>query len=125
MGNRALSDDCKETARAMDELKVKFEELRKNRKLDLSEFEQWSQDDLLCWILSLENGRFEKYEAALKQAFAEREIDGECLRDIGKQDLFDCGVKSFKDQSALFKHIQKLTSTVNEGSADVNVTAYI
>ena len=91
------------------EMEIKFDTLKKeNKLLDPLKYAQWSSDDLIHWILSLENNRFVKYEQQLRKIFNEQEIDGSCLDNVIKTDLTEWGIKNFKDKSNLFDSIQNL-----------------
>eukprot|EP01083_Nonionella_stella_P265842 900010_1 len=107
--------------------------LKKNRKLDLSKYMEWSQDDVLYWILGLEDSKlqikFAQYETVLAKAFAEQEFDGSCFEDVEKEDIKGWGIVNFKHRSSLYKHIRHLIAGngadqyhFNEGGGD---TAYI
>ena len=121
----ALNDECKESNSELEELKARYNELRKNRQLDLSAYEAWPQYDVLHWILSLEGNRFGKYEETLRQKFIEQGIDGECLKDTLKSDIAEWGIKHFKDKTSLYKHIQQLVSGHVQSANEGNLTSYI
>ena len=61
-------------------------------------------------MIELEQGRFKKYESILLTQFKEAEIDGECLKDFDPSFLKMYGIKNFKDQKDLMKHIKQLSN---------------
>ena len=102
-----LLDDQKEY-----ELKIEALE-RENKKLklkniDLDRFLEWDHGDVLEWILSLENGRYAKYEKTLKKSLAEEEVTGANFVDVETSDVKDWGIKSFNDKKALVQSIREL-----------------
>ena len=103
--NVALNDECKETKLELEELKIKYLELKKKVKLDINDFMNWSGDDVADWIISLDENRFSKYENKLREVLKEQNIDGSCLADIVKSDITEWGIKDFKDKTMIFKQI--------------------
>lgn len=101
--------------------------LRKQTELHQSEFTRWDSQSSVQWILSLERGRFRKYEDALRQNLKEENVRGIDLGAVTADDLKGWGVKGFGDRKALFDHIQSLIQrqTASEGTAvNVEDTAY-
>ena len=110
---------------------------KENRELKLqlidpSKYMQWKWQDIMQWILSLENGRFVKYCQSLEQSLKEEEVTGADLNNVDILVVKGWGVVNFKDKQALFGYIQGLSkqgqngyaSAANEGSNDAP-TAYI
>eukprot|EP01083_Nonionella_stella_P001765 5043_1 len=105
-----LNDECKENKIELQELKLRYKELQKNSKLDERRYAEWSMEDVLHWIMRLDDGkRFVKYEKKVHKALTEQEFDGSCLEDVEKSDVADWGVTNFKDKTFLFKQIQNMT----------------
>ena len=96
-------------------------QILKAQNIDPSKHETWDYENIIYWIMSLEDGRFSKYKEVLKKAFVEEELKGSDLGQVDINDVKNWGIKPFGDKKALFNHIQSLTKgTENEGG-----TAYI
>ena len=80
------------------------------KAIDCSLFVEWDWQRILHWILSLENGRFKKYEAELRRSLLEEHVKGEYLRDVDIKDMNNWGIGSFGDKVVLMKHIATLVS---------------
>merc|ERR1712083_838958 len=65
-------------------------------------------EDILLWILSLEDGRYKKYESVLQQSLSEEEVKGEYLSKVDAADVKGWGIKAFMDKKDLSKHIEDL-----------------
>jgi len=70
--------------------------------------ERWTQQEVLQWMLSLEDGRFGRYEGVLRKAVEEYEVSGEVLPDVNLLVIKGWGVKDVNDQRDLRTHIRKL-----------------
>ena len=82
-----------------NELKIKYDE--SIRKKD---YKLWNANDLVDWIVAVHESRYSKYKDVLLR------IDGTCLRDLDKNDLYYLGIESFKDRAEIYKKIQELIS---------------
>eukprot|EP01084_Bolivina_argentea_P288352 494889_1 len=127
--NNLLNDEVKECKMELNVLRDKYNKLKKNRKLDERNYKKWMSEDVIDWIMCLEDNKFGKYNERIVKIVNEQNIDGSCFDDIEKSDLTEWGVKDFKDRTSLFKHIknlimqnQKNEIIVNEGTDD---TQYI
>mmetsp|Transcript_137 Transcript_137/g.209 ORF Transcript_137/g.209 Transcript_137/m.209 type:complete len:97 (+) Transcript_137:125-415(+) len=94
------------------------------------EYESWNVDEIMLWIMSLENGRFNRIAGVLRKGFMEIEMTGYYLPDITRDELFKSpfDIKHFGDRRDLELHFQSLRqqnsiSTANEGAVRA-VTAY-
>eukprot|EP01084_Bolivina_argentea_P059117 107901_1 len=117
-GNKNLKNENKE-------LKLKC--------IDETKYETWSSDEIVSWIISLENNRYSKYEQILRISIAEEELTGEHLIDVNENDIKGWGIKNFGDKKNLCRKIKELVNKnnknlnnfqqkINEGNAP---TAYI
>ena len=116
----------------MQEIKEKQEKLQQTMSAidktlavscnpDTSNYQKWEINDIIFWIMSLENGRFKKYVKQLKNAFTENDIKGGDLPDITRTDLHvSFKISTFRDRVALEKHFQRL-GTQNEGDETQDV----
>lgn len=105
------------------ESQIKIERLEeqvaalKLRAIDESKYMDWEWEDVLLWILSMDNGRYKKYESVLRQSLSEEEVRGEYLSKVDSADIKGWGIKSFLDKKDLFARITDLV----EQNADVAV----
>ena len=76
--------------------------------LDPSQFIKWDWQHIVQWMMTLESGRFKKYESVLKDALSEAGMAGDDLLEVNQLDVKGWNVKNFKDQKSLFGHIQEL-----------------
>ena len=113
--NHRLSEkdnELKESEMSHIKLSNEFKEYRKSRKLllDLSNYRKWNHSEMLCWVLSLNNRQFKKYESVLKKAFEKQELKGADFNEMDNTDLQSLGVYKFGDRKLLLKEIKKLIS---------------
>ena len=113
-----------------NKLKLEIKQLQK-QNIDPSKYKSWDHEQILFWILSLDDGRFTKYEKKLESQLGEEEISGEDLVDVNENDVTRWGINKFSDKKYLIKSIKQLINnksgnnnySMNEGSNAP--TAYI
>ena len=125
-----LNAECKDNKLKYNELKIKYDELNNNIGVNHRNFIQWSSNDIVDWIMTLDNNRFKRYEKKLKKNLKKQNFDGECLNNLQKSDIADWGIYDFRDKTALFNHIQYLINKNNENyqhefDEGGNITAYM
>ena len=79
---------------------------------NVKQYKSWNLNEIISWLSSLENSRFNPYLNILQEGFVNDGIDsGEYLPDITKSDLrvepFKIG--SFKDRRDLEKYFKSLS----------------
>ena len=79
-----------------------------------TDYLDWNHEDIINWIMSIENDRFRKYEYVLKQSFSEEELKGPHLVDVDKTDIHRWGIKPFGDKQKLWKSIRELVMKAEE-----------
>ena len=104
----ALSEECKEKTLELISLNKQLQKLNKLRFIDTSDYLSWSADDIVDYLCTLNNGKYEKYSAKLRIVFAEEGVDGESIKDIDKPSLRDWGVNNFKDRANIFNKLQEI-----------------
>jgi len=105
---KLLQEERKEKDVEIQALKKKVRDLSL-LQMDVTKFESWTATQVLVWILSLENGRFEPYESVFDAALTKHQVQGCELKDIEGIDLYEFGMKdSFRDRKCLLRHIQSL-----------------
>eukprot|EP01083_Nonionella_stella_P240322 840208_1 len=118
--NSILSEECKETQLELHRLRA--------IKLDPRHYLQWSDSEVVDWIISIEDGKYAVYEENLRLLFASENVNGSVLSQISKQDLKDWGIKNFALRSSLHNQIQKLIAQKCNDDANQDIegtTAYI
>lgn len=96
----------------LSDYKEKIKLLRdKVDKLQMIDYKNWSLNEIINWINSLENGMFKKYDAILRQSFKQDSVTGADLPQITRNDLKMFGVNVFGDRVLLESHFQKLVDT--------------
>ena len=91
-------------------------------RIDPSRYLQWSCDELVLWICSLDNGRYSQYKDKLLTAFREQGVNGTAIHYMDKSDLKGFGVDAFGDRGNIYEHIQNL---VNKNKMNDNQNANI
>ena len=103
----------------------------RKHNIDIKNYQNWNYDNITDWIISLDDGIYEKYEKILREQLKDEEMSGDVLSTLDKNDLGRFGIKNYKHKLAILNHIKKLTSkqnnnnnimAFNEGN---NQTAYI
>eukprot|EP01083_Nonionella_stella_P036477 99516_1 len=124
---QAINDECKEITVQFNELKHKYNALKQKVKLNPLQYTEWTADEMLQWITTWKNGKFNKYKSVLLTAFSEQNFDGSCVQFLEKTDVSEWGINDFKDKSEIYQIFQSLRDgnnkslNVDEGSS----TAYI
>ena len=91
--------------------------------LDVSKYKEWSRDELIYWIISIDKEVYGQYEQILKTSLTEEEVRGDCIDDIDVSDIKRWGIKNFKHSKNLMKQIKLLIErqqNVNQNVAKAN-----
>lgn len=108
-GRSLLSNVVKQKCNEIDKLLSNSETaLQKMLNPDTAMYKQWTLNQILLWICSLENGRFQQYYKLLEKEFRKDGITSDDLPDLTRQDLKTYGMNLFKDRKALENHFQAL-----------------
>ena len=123
-----LEEEKKEFVMNINELKEVVNRL-KLENLNVDKYEEWSMDEIIHWILSIEPVIFRQYEGSLRKMLADEDVNGECLEAVDVSDIKRWGIRSFKHSKLLHQHIRSLVEgkrnkdNVNSNVASVaNVT---
>merc|ERR1712130_806166 len=73
------------------EMQVTIKSL-KMKSINIYDFDKWDGNDVLNWILSIENGVLVEYEHALQKEIFDAEIKGINLIDLNTHDIKNLGV---------------------------------
>ena len=82
--------------------------------IDQSNYIQWKWENVMRWILGLDNGRFVQYFESLEQSLKEEKVTGVDLKQIDILDVRRWGVVNCMDKQALIGYIQGLLSAAND-----------
>eukprot|EP01083_Nonionella_stella_P194297 716706_1 len=88
---------------------------------DINKYKQWTCNDIVIWILSLDNGRFADYIDQIKDGLIDSEInDGQTLLELTRSDLSvpPFNINSFKVKKDLIAHFQSLKTGYNTNLND-------
>ena len=106
------------------EREMELQELRKEVKrlklqhLDTTKYAEWGPEEIVSWILSLDGGRYMKYEEALRRNLKEEEVDGSMLDKVNSADLKGWGIVKFADKKHLEEQIGNLVANPNRPAAN-------
>jgi len=89
------------------ELEDEVKEL-KMQHLDISRFREWSWNQIHLWMMSLDGGRFRKYDGVLMHALSADKTTGHNLLEITPYVLRVWGIKEHEERYDLSQHIQGL-----------------
>ena len=124
--NNKLSEEKKDNLLEIKELKEEIKTY-KMKCIDTTKYEEWTSDEIVLWIMSLENGRYDKYTQKLAQELKNEGVSGACLESVNEIDVKGWGVNNFADKKSLTKSIQQLVSQKNvehipPPNANINVS---
>ena len=103
----ALDERYKKLQKDHDILNKKYEALLVDKEND---YKSWNYEQVICWITSIHNGYFRKYEKELRGMIASENIDGSCLNVLDGNDIYRMGINNFKDKQLLYDEIKRLTN---------------
>ena len=90
-------------------LKMQF----KAKSLDLSQYKSWNWQEMLQWILSIDDSRFNVYETQLRQMLNEEKPTGDDLGYVTENDIKRWGITNFRDIKIVLQNIKKLVNDEN------------
>ena len=68
----------------------------------------WSVGDIIEWLTSLENGKYDKYKYHLLYNMTEEKVTGSMLSTLNVTDWHRLGISDVKDQHDLLRHVYSL-----------------
>ena len=76
--------------------------------------------EIIDWICSLDDGKYQVYAHALHENLKKENIKGIHLKELSKSDLHRLGITDFSHKKAIIKYIKALTltKTVNVKQSD-------
>ncbi len=81
-----LMDDEKGLKFENEELKKEIKRLRM-QSINVKDYKSWSNEQILMWIMSIENGRFSKYKDVLAHSLSEEDVNGGNLDKVNEIDI--------------------------------------
>merc|ERR1712048_1286559 len=118
---KSFDEQLKQKDAENKELKQKLQAFETMQSVKTKHYSEWSADTLLHWIISLNNGKFKKYEKKLKTTFAEQGVDGTTIEWMDKSDWMDLGIVNMMDRKTLHQHVQDLKNKNPKMGADVDM----
>ena len=106
--NNELSEECKEMKMELMEIKQELNKMKRLRAINIKNYLNWNADEVVDWISTLDDGKYEQYDVGLRLIFNKEGVDGQAIVHIDKLSLRDWGVNDFKDRSNIYNHCQKL-----------------
>ena len=80
--NTVLTEECKELTVSLEATKKELVSLKRRKSMNPKNFRKWTGDEVVDWIVSIEDGVFVKYEEKLRTAFKREGVNGEGLQFI-------------------------------------------
>eukprot|EP01084_Bolivina_argentea_P292851 503564_1 len=121
--NGKLMEEQKQCQLRIIKLKEENKQL-KLKNLNINDYKDWNWEEILIWILSLNDGQYSKYKNQLQITMKEEGPSGKDLSDVNEVDIKRWGVTNFRDIKDLAKSLKKLVNDNNEGSV-IAQTQYI
>eukprot|EP01083_Nonionella_stella_P056639 149028_1 len=84
---------------------------------DVANPKEWSLDEVVAWICSVENGKYARY----KTNFIQNEIEGDDLEYLDVDTLYRCGVKKPAHQRGMIQAIQRLLNNDDHDDSKTDV----
>merc|ERR1712228_169995 len=91
-------------------IKKEFDEIKQKHDVLLDKFGyiDWTSQNIADWIVSIDRVQYYKYYNVLLNNLTKECIDGQCLYELDKNDLYRLGIVSFKDKNNIFMAIRQL-----------------
>eukprot|EP01083_Nonionella_stella_P041722 113023_1 len=121
------SIERKQYEQQLNSLQLKIKQM-KNKTMDTHNWRQWDQNEIIQWIVFVDNNRFAKYEKIVRNAFEEQQVTAHDLPHINENDVFNWGIKILCEKKLLCKYIQQLTRKSNHQQTEglnEDVTIYM
>ena len=119
MGNVAVSGLKAEILRLrLENKQLRQEMVRHGSIVDISKYMTWNWQQILQWILKMENSRFKKYEITLRKMLHEEKPNGEDLGYVNEADIKRWGVTDFRDIKIFRAKLDELINANNDNNED-------
>eukprot|EP01084_Bolivina_argentea_P059399 108476_1 len=111
----AQVEQMRENKERFDNLQNEYYKLKKHNndrdaklKLKKNKYDELNAKELVNVIVSLNERRYQKYKDGLVKKFIEEGVDGSCLNQLTKEDLYGFGITNYKDKIAIYNAIKQL-----------------
>ena len=111
-------DEQKELQIRNNNLEQELKEI-KLKSIDINNWKDWNYKQIIIWIMSLDKGRFKKYEKILLSSLEEEEMNGSGLTRVDTADVKGWGIKNFHDKKDLVKYVHDLVNGNNNDDDNV------
>ena len=112
----ALQEERKENEVLIQSMKQEIAAL-KVKAIDLSQYKSWKSEDILLWILSIDDGNgnkvFAKYQETMSKEIENMDLKGSDLGKLDKNEAKELGIHVFRDRILLIDKIGKLIAQQN------------
>ena len=118
---RENMDRLKQCENALDTAVASIESVFRELSVpNTAHYAQQTVNQMISWIKSLENGRFNDYVDALRKGFIEGQMNVEDVLSAETKDLSDApfNIKRFRDKNNLATYFQSLSVDKEQGHAD-------
>lgn len=90
---------------------------QQTQTLNMPQYMSWGPNEVLTWMLSLENGRLRKYQDILRQSMERSPIAGYDLPHVNMLTARQMGIYDVADQDFLLKQVSAITHPTTPVSA--------
>eukprot|EP01083_Nonionella_stella_P306350 1072706_1 len=118
--NALLRVENQQLLQQLNDVKKQLTQLKRAQRLDTAQYLQWSSDQLVDWIVSLEDGKYQQYENKFRTQFSKEGVNGEAIPHIDRVALNHWGIQNFMDRANLDNAIKRLVQQNKLQDNDVN-----
>ena len=81
----------------------------KLQNINTDNYEEWSVNEVIHWIISLDPDNYGQYEERMRKVMIEEDVTGYCLdQDVDIKDMTRWGVTEIQHSKAVLKAIKAL-----------------
>ena len=100
-----LTEECKEKEIEISSLR---EKLKRKENIKNKHYTEWTSDELIDFIINLEDGKFKCYQEILRINLNDEDVDGESIKFVEKKEWKEWGIKDYKHRTIIHQNIQNL-----------------
>ena len=104
-----LKEKREEIRTELEAAKAELAKLRR-KNMDTTKYMEWSAEEFVDYICTVDNGIFLKYEDILRESFKNDDVDGEAIPHLEKNEWRGFGIKNYMDRAKLHKCIKDLVN---------------
>ena len=95
-----------------------------NESQNNSNYKNWNTNDIVSWIIQLDNGKYKAYANGLKKNMDIDGVNGSNLDILSSNDLSLYGIRNMEHRNEILNHIKTLIASDVEGMLDENNENY-